>query len=302
MGNSMVSDHAKTSAVSPAHPVTGIDHCFALVNDLEGAAEQYRRLGFTLSPRGLHSAAIGTANYTLMFPDDYFELLGIVGATELNAPRRAALKTHGEGLHAIACRIGSASEAGPLLAAHGIETHSYKSFSRPVELTDGTKAVAAFETLGFADNQVPFGTVFMCQHLTREYVWLPDLLEHANTACGLDAILAIGSDINDLSRRFARLFSGDGCKVENGVARVTTGVNSAPLVLMEPQYGAETYGGLTQSSGGAPFAGLRLNVRSLDSARHAVAASQIPLLETPLGFAVAPADAAGVLLEFVAND
>ncbi|MFD2856181.1 VOC family protein [Seohaeicola zhoushanensis] len=58
------------------HPVKGIDHCFALVDDLDDAAAQYGALGFTLSPRGMHSAAKGTANHTIMFPEDYFELLG----------------------------------------------------------------------------------------------------------------------------------------------------------------------------------------------------------------------------------
>ena len=74
-----------------SHPVKGVDHCFVLVDDLDKAAAQYRALGFTLSPRGLHSEAKGSANYTIMFPDDYFELLGLLTETPLNAARRKTL-------------------------------------------------------------------------------------------------------------------------------------------------------------------------------------------------------------------
>jgi catechol 2,3-dioxygenase-like lactoylglutathione lyase family enzyme len=51
--------------------VIGIDHAVVMVKDLEKAADNYRQLGFTLSPRGTHSAHMGTGNYTIMFDPDY---------------------------------------------------------------------------------------------------------------------------------------------------------------------------------------------------------------------------------------
>ena len=59
-----------------SHPVSGVDHAFLLTDALDEAAAAWRAMGFTLSPRGLHSAAKGTANHTVMFEADYFELLG----------------------------------------------------------------------------------------------------------------------------------------------------------------------------------------------------------------------------------
>ena len=58
-------------------PVLGIDHVLAGVADLEAARAAWRRLGFTVTPRGRH-IGWGTGNYCIMFPDDYVELLGIV--------------------------------------------------------------------------------------------------------------------------------------------------------------------------------------------------------------------------------
>ena len=73
-----------------------------MVKDLDKAAENYKRLGFTVSPRGTHSAHMGSGNYTIMFDPDYMELLGVLTPTEHNAPARANLEKNGEGIERIA--------------------------------------------------------------------------------------------------------------------------------------------------------------------------------------------------------
>jgi catechol 2,3-dioxygenase-like lactoylglutathione lyase family enzyme len=82
--------------------VIGIDHAVVMVKDLDKAAENYKRLGFTVSPRGTHSAHMGSGNYTIMFDPDYMELLGVLTPTEHNAPARANLEKNGEGIERIA--------------------------------------------------------------------------------------------------------------------------------------------------------------------------------------------------------
>src|SRR5215471_11993935 len=61
--------------------IAGIDHIIVGVRSLEQARMAWTRLGFTLSPRGRHIGQ-GTANYCIMFPSDYVELLGIVDAQD----------------------------------------------------------------------------------------------------------------------------------------------------------------------------------------------------------------------------
>ena len=51
--------------MSLAH-IQGLDHIVVTVRDLAAAAAQWKRLGFTVSPRGLHSPQMGTANHTIM--------------------------------------------------------------------------------------------------------------------------------------------------------------------------------------------------------------------------------------------
>ena len=283
-----------------SHPVKGIDHCFALVSDLDVAVRQYEALGFTLSPRGLHSASKGTANHTIMFQDDYFELLGILAPTEMNARRREVLAESGEGLHAIACRIDDAEAAAAALADLGIATEGLGSFSRPVPLPDGSEGVAAFSTVAFTADEVPHGLVFMCQHKTRETVWLPELMTHANTARGLRAILTVSEDPARDAPRFARLWAAGAVSEADGVFTVNTGEKSADLVLATPGGMAAIYPGIDLS--GTPrgaFTAMRVAVGDLDAAARCLAASKVDAVETDGGLAIQPRDASGVVVEFV---
>ncbi|MCM2561637.1 VOC family protein [Lutimaribacter sp. EGI FJ00015] len=283
-----------------SHPVKGIDHCFSLVKDLDKAAEQFAALGFTLSPRGLHSEAKGSANYTIMFPDDYFELLGLIKPTEMNAPRRKMLDDMGEGLHAIACRIDTAEKAAQELEALGIATHGLGSFARPVPLPGGGTGEAAFSTVAFTPEEVPLGTVFMCQHKTRDTVWIPELLSHANTACGLGGILAISADPAADAARFARLWADGQVSDDGKVYTVATGPNSAPLLLMSRDAMAEIYPGIDLS--GTPkgaFTAMRVKVADMTALRACLEKAGITPIETALGLAVAPEHTSGTIVEFV---
>jgi catechol 2,3-dioxygenase-like lactoylglutathione lyase family enzyme len=55
--------------------VKGIDHLVIRVSDLDASETAYRKLGFTLTPRGFH-AGRGSANHTApLSGGNYFELL-----------------------------------------------------------------------------------------------------------------------------------------------------------------------------------------------------------------------------------
>lgn len=282
------------------HPVKGIDHCFSLVANLDSAAAQFEALGFTLSPRGMHSEAKGSANYTIMFPDDYYELLGLLRPTPLNAPRYEVLETQGEGLHAIACRIDNARAAESALGDLGIATHSLSDFQRPVDLPGGGQGIAAFSTLSFAPEEVPCGVVFMCQHRSRETVWLPDLLQHANTAYGLAGIVAKSNAPEADAKAFARLWADGSVQPIDGGATVFTGPNSAPLTLLTPDALKQHYPHIdTNTLPRCAFSALQVKVRDQQAVMAALERTNIPSFHTSRGIAVDPAHAAGTIVEFI---
>jgi catechol 2,3-dioxygenase-like lactoylglutathione lyase family enzyme len=281
------------------HPVKGVDHVFILVNDLDKSAEHYRRLGFTLSPRGLHSKEKGTGNYTIMLPDDYFELLGIVNETQGNLHQRQRLADQGEGLHAIACRIDNAREAKAELAVLGIQTSEVGAFQRPVELPKGGEGIAAFETVSFNDDEVPQGMVFMCQHKTRDTVWLPELLEHENGAIALSAIGLISADPQAAARGFARLY-GEGKVTADAPLRVHTGSNSADIIVYSREQAEQTYGNEAVSKvPNSAFANLVIKVSDLSKSRSVLDANGITYKAQQDSIVVDPDDANGVILEFL---
>jgi catechol 2,3-dioxygenase-like lactoylglutathione lyase family enzyme len=277
------------------HPVLGIDHVFLLVRDLDGAAERWRRLGFKVSPKGRHSEHKGTANHTIMLEGQYVELLGVVRATPDNEPQRAALARGEEGLAAVACRIDDVREAVAALGEIGIATADVLDFERPVELPAGGSGVAAFSVAAFAPEAVPQGFVFMCQHHSRETVWLPALMPHANGARRLAGVVAAASDPMRVAAAYARLFAEGVVHELDGGAEVRTG--DAPIVVLEPDALAAAYPGLALPR--SAYAVLRLEVGDLAATRRALAEGGVAVHETAEGVAVAAEDAAGAVVEFV---
>ena len=105
---------------APAAAIGSIDHVVIVVRDLAASAQAYRRLGFTLSPKGVHSPVLGTENHTIMLRRDYFELLSVASPTERNLPWRKVLATR-EGVAGVAFETTDAAAARELWAAAGLD-------------------------------------------------------------------------------------------------------------------------------------------------------------------------------------
>lgn len=164
----------------------GLDHVVYTVDDLEAAAARWRALGFTLTPRGLHSGPLGTANHTIMLGEDYIELIGVLQATELNAPARAFLQRRGPGIDRVAFTTTDAAAGAAAIRERGLDPKGPISFGRPVDLPGGKKSEAKFEVFHWPFEERPADVrIFACQHLTRDAVWVPEWQHHANGATGI---------------------------------------------------------------------------------------------------------------------
>ena len=174
--------------------LTGLDHLVVAVRDLDAAAAAWRALGFTLSPRGLHSAHIGSANHTMMFGEDYLELLSPVAPTPHNEALRDFL-TRREGLDRAAFTTTDAAAGAAALRARGVEAAGPVDFGRPVPMPDGRAAEARFSVFRWPEHVRPGGLgLFACQHHTPEAVWVPALKRHANGATGIRRVLVATAD------------------------------------------------------------------------------------------------------------
>lgn len=160
--------------------LTGLDHLVVAIRDFDAAAAAWTGLGFTLSPRGLHSAHIGSANYTMMFGVDYIELLGPVTPTPHNQALRDFVAKR-EGLDRAAFTTTDAAAGVAALRARGVDAVGPVDFGRPVPLPDGSETEARFTVFRWPPTQRQGGLgIFACQHHTRDAVWVPSLQRHAN--------------------------------------------------------------------------------------------------------------------------
>ncbi|KYG21340.1 hypothetical protein SE92_14570 [Bradyrhizobium sp. AT1] len=278
--------------------VIGIDHAVVMVKDLDKAAENYRQLGFTVSPRGTHSAHMGTGNYTIMFDPDYMELLGVLAATEHNAPARAFLDKRGEGIERIAFTAVDSAAGAEEIRARGLTPIGPTDFERPVTLPDGTVSAAKFRTFMWPTAEAPGGVrIFACQHKTRETVWIPELMQHANAAKRIKQILIATPEPAQEAAHLGRLIDRAPKAEPDGAVTVPSGGDRADFVYL-------TLAQLGQRYPGVPLAGLS----ERGGAALVLVSGDLAATEKALGSAavrsgaaicVPPAEANGTLLAFI---
>ena len=213
--------------------VIGIDHAVVMVRDLDKSAENYQRLGFTVSPRGTHSAHMGSGNYTIMFDPDYMELLGVLAPTEHNAPARAFLDARGEGIERIAFTAVDSTAGAEEIRARGYPPVGPTDFERPVTMPDGTISAAKFRTFQWPTAEAPGGVrIFACQHKTRETVWIPELMKHANGAKRLRQVLIVSPEPAKDAAHMSRLIDRDVKTEQDGAIAVPSGSDRADFAFL----------------------------------------------------------------------
>jgi hypothetical protein len=277
--------------------VIGIDHAVVMVKDLDQAAANYKRLGFTVSPRGTHSAQMGSGNYTIMFDPDYMELLGVLTPTEHNAPARAYLDTRGEGIERVAFTAVDSADGAEEIRARGYPPVGPTDFERPVTMPNGTISAAKFRTFEWPRAETPGGIrIFACQHKTRETVWIPELMQHANGAKRLKQVVIVSPEPGKDAAHLSKMIDRDVRNEADGAVAVPSGGDRADFVF------------LTKDQLGKRYPGVSLAGLSERGGAGLVIAADLAATEKALGttgvhsaggIVVPPAAGNGTLLAFV---
>ncbi|KJC60765.1 hypothetical protein UP10_11015 [Bradyrhizobium sp. LTSPM299] len=277
--------------------VIGIDHAVVMVKDLDKAAENYKRLGFTVSPRGTHSAHMGSGNYTIMFDPDYMELLGVLTPTEHNAPARASLESRGEGIERIAFTAVDSAAGAEEIRARGYTPVGPTDFERPVTLPNGTISAAKFRTFQWPTAEAPGGVrIFACQHKTRETVWIPELMTHANGAKRLKQVLIVSPEPAADAAQLSKMIDNATRNDADGAIAVPSGGDRADFVFLTKDQLGKRYPGV--SLAGLPDRGGAGLVIAADLAatEKALGATGV---KSGSSICVPPAAGNGTLLAFV---
>ena len=211
-------------SLAPTPGLAGFDHAVVAVRNLDGARDTYARMGFKLAPRGVHST--GSMNYNIMLEKDYIELLTV--------PQNNPLQTYfyeylqrDEGLAGLAITGTDMNAAWKVLHSKGFDPTRPQDFSRPV--TQGSRTgIAKFALANISSYTTPGAQLFICQHFTRELVWLPELQKHANGATGIAAVALVADNVAYVAGVYSKLFGRWPERIDEGM-KIETG--SAPLAL-----------------------------------------------------------------------
>jgi hypothetical protein len=278
--------------------VLGIDHAVVMVRDLDIAAEDWKRLGFTVSPRGTHSAKMGSGNYTIMLDPDYIELRGVLVETENNAPARAFLAKRSGGIERIAFTAVDSAAGAEEILARGYQPVGPTDFERPVMMPDGSLSAAKFSVFHWPVAEAPGDVrIFACQHKTRDTVWIPELMKHSNGAKCLKQALVVSPEAAKDAAHLARMIDCDVRAEADGAVAVPSGSDRADFIFLTKEQLGRRYpevplAGLPERGG----AGLVLTTSDLAAVEKAVGSAGV---RSGGAVCVAPAAANGALLAFV---
>lgn len=276
----------------------GIDHVVIAVNDIAQSAASYRRLGFTLTPQGRHTT--GSENHCIMFERDYFELLSAPVAHPVTRYYREFV-AQGEGLAALALATDDARGFHDELAADGIAVDPPVDFSRPVKLENGTFD-AAFRITQLQPEATPAGKVFACQHFTRDLVWRPEYLKHANQALELAGVAAVvdAAQLESLAKRYAAIFGTTPQPGQlGGAPHFDVATGNTPIRFTTAAGLAQLLPGVSATARPQPcFAALFSRTASVATTQEVLRANGVRCIAVPQGIAVAPEQGHGVALVF----
>lgn len=262
--------------------ITGLDHPIIGVRDLEQARADWRRLGFTITPRGRH-IGWGTANYCVLFPLDYVEILGIIDASQYVHGLDRFLERR-EGLLGLALATEDADAAYALLQRCGLAGEPPKDLSRILERPEG-EVRPSFRLVHPAEADAFGLRGFLCHHLTPELERHPDWLEHPNGARRIAMLSMARADRDSLVPRYRALLGE--AAVHADADGVTVRLDGCTLHFGPPVDGLE--GGL----------GMAVEVRDLARTRDLLESAGVPHDPADGRIDVDPRHATGVALSFV---
>ncbi|MDP6389817.1 MAG: VOC family protein [Alphaproteobacteria bacterium] len=283
-----------------------LDHVGVAVNDLDVGRDAYQRLGFTLTPRSIHSGSKtpggpvepwGSGNHCAMFQEGYLELIGLTDP-DLYSSAQAMLERH-QGAHIVAIGSGEADAAYAALAARfeGVEPPS--KLQRDASFgPDGEETrLAAFRNIYLAPESFPEAMMIFIEHLTRDVLWQPHLLDHPNGAVAMAEVVFCVADVAATSGRLQRLFGAEPTEPQPGAARFAFErgavyvIDAARLAIWTPGVEPPCL----------PYvAAVGITVRDLGATKDLLSRNGVDFTDHPYpAIWVGPADTCGPVLSFI---
>jgi hypothetical protein len=286
----------------------GIDHPLVLVRDIAAARDFYMRLGFTMTPVGLHPW--GTSTTLAVLEHSLLEVMGIydeslvdshgTGDFRFGRHMLEALRER-EGLALVALHSRDAASDRAAMEARGIEGQGAIHFRRRVRIPGGEWEEAVVELEILRDKALPRVSHFLCQQHRPELVWVPDWMRHASGARHIAAVTYLAPEPEPVLRRLSAMFGGLAPRKTPAGWEVATG--QGLFRVLRPEGWEAVFPGCPRPvmpAGENAGAAIDVAVGDLDGVRDLLRLAGIAVCETPAGPAVRDIATCGnALLRFV---
>ena len=276
-----------------------IDHLIIGVRDLDAARDGYARLGFNTTPRGRH-VGWGTANYCIMFENDYLELLGIVDPTAFTNGLDRLLEER-QGLQGIVFKTDDADATGAAWQEAGLRPDGPKDLGRLLEHGGPDGQMLRFANVYPAADRTAGVSFFACRHLTPELLRRPGWTAHPNGAVAIRSVTWLVPDAVPVVEVMQRIVGTSAVTWTDDVAAVHLGrcsllfAQAKDIGMLRPHLAM-----LEAPNGPVPVA-MSVAVDDLDRAGRFLETQNVACSLDPSGaITIGPEQAFGVELEFVA--
>lgn len=282
-----------------------LDHVGVAIRDLERGRIAYERLGFRLTSRSIHRGSpspgapvipFGSGNHCAMFGDGYLEVVGVTDPAVFSNIRSMVARY--EGAHIVAFGVDSADETHRTLSARGIPIEPARDLQRDAAYGpqgEDTR-LAAFRNMYFDQARYPEARLLYIEHLTRDVLWQPHLLDHPNGTVALRDIFLCVEEAHGVAAQYGTLFDTAPVRIADDEWRITLARGS--VWIASPAAWARRSGGAIAPAVPCP-GGIGFRVNDLAATRALLADRGVEVREGQDGGAwVAPADACGAAIGF----
>ena len=282
-----------------------LDHCGVAVSSLDRGRDAYARLGFQLTARSLHCGSRaagapvepwGSGNHCAIFREGYLEIIGLTDASMYSSVKDMVARY--EGLHIVAVGCGNADAAYAEFQKAGLPVEAPRALERDAAFGPGDKETrrAKFRNMYIDRQKFTEARFIFIEHVTRDVLWQPHLLDHPNGALGLDAIYFVVADPEATARKFAPLFTD---RIERFPGVIKLPLDRGTLWLTEEAQWRQKVPGSFVPPVPSP-AGFGIRVASLDATRRVLESNQVPVQAgMNSSIWVAPEHACGAAIQFL---
>lgn len=282
-----------------------LDHVGTVIPDIDVGRIYYEKLGFRMMPRSQHRGAVtpggqvqllGQGNHCAMLKQGYLEVMGVFDRT-LPVPAQQYLDQH-EGLHIVSFEPNSIDEVRAL-------SHKTGQFDAPRELGRevdfGPQGLerrrVEFCNIRFRQSDFPEATFLYTEHLTRDIMWQPHLLEHPNGVEALNCAYVVSTDAKGTADRLAHALQVGAKQLQPGSFKFE--FENSSLRILAPDVLERSFPGISVPATSRP-AGYTVRTSSLHSVQSQLERNSIPFQRhAEGGVFVCPPFAPGNVIHFI---